>query len=218
MCDTYQKQITKLSKDYSTSLRKNHILTLIGDNGMNRLHGQQCPEPDSYTHDDNEATRIKTLKCKFSEQTNTGEKEHWTTTITYPHSTGSKFQFTCEKHAAYTDNMASPCCCVVRMHQFSTKTPLDRQNDPESLRNMPNIAPGTQFFGEFLRQIYPPCLLVTSEKWKQTKNLCLDTNLSFSIPISQIKVNSYAFDQLGIAMCQPPLVRPAPLQLSLIHI
>ena len=108
--------------------------------------------------------------------------------------------------------MASPCCCVVRMHQFSTKTPLDRQNDPESLRNMPNIAPGTQFFGEFLRQIYPPCLLVTTEKCEQTNKICLETNSSFSIPISQSRVNSYAFDRCGNQMRKPPLVRPAPLQ------
>ena len=146
MCNTYKKQITKLAEDYSTSLSKKHILTAIGDNGMNRLFAQQCPDPDSYTHDENDGTGLFTLKCKFSTQKNTEESEHWTTTIMYPHSLGSKFQVTCEKHAAYTDNMASPCCCAVRMHIFSTKSVLERLTCPESLRGMPDIASGTQFY------------------------------------------------------------------------
>ena len=125
---------------------------------------------------------------------------------------GSKFQVTCEKHAAYTDNMASPCCCVVRMHLFSTKLALDRQKGPESLRNMPDIAPGTQFFGKFLRQIYPPSLLVTSEKLAQMKNLPIKTISPFSIPITQQKVDSYAFDQNGVTTRQQPPVRPSPLK------
>ena len=189
---------------------KKHVLTLIGDNAMNRLRGQHCPDPDSYTCE-NDGAGLFTLKCKFSTQTNTEDSEHWTATITYPHSSGSKFQVTCEEHAAYTDNMASPCCCVVRMHLFSTKSDLDRRNDPEALRDMPNIAPGTQFYGDFLEQIYHPSLLVTEEKQDQVRKLHIKINSSFGIPITQNKVDSYAFDERGVAMRDPPPVRPAPL-------
>ena len=134
------------------------------------------------------------------------------TTITYPHSFGSKYQVTCEKHAAYTDNMASPCCCAVRMHIFSTKSALERRTGPDSLREMPDIASGTQFFGTFLHEIYPPSLIVTPEKLAETKKLQIKNVSSFSIPITQEKVDSYALDQKGVAMLQPPTVRPSPLQ------
>ena len=117
LVDTYKKQIAQLEKHYSSSLTQKHILTLIGDNAMNRLRGQESTDPHSYTHE-SVVDGISTLKCKFSTTPDTGDSEHWMTTITYPHSFGSKYQVTCEKHAAYTDNMASPCCCAVRMHIF----------------------------------------------------------------------------------------------------
>ena len=115
LVDTNEKQITKLEKEYSASITNKHILTLIGDNAMNTLRGQESPDPHSYTHK-TDGDEISTLKCKFSTTTNTEDSEQWTTTIMYPHSLGSKFQVPCQKHTAYTDNMASPCCCVVRMH------------------------------------------------------------------------------------------------------
>ena len=150
LVDTHEKQITKLEKEYSISITNKHILTLIGDNAMNTLRGQESPDPHSYTHE-TDGDEISTLKCKFLTTTNTEDSEHWMTKITYPHSSGSKFQVTRQKHVAYTDNMASPCCCVVRMHFFFTKLALDRRNSPEALRDM------LIFFGNFCEiYILPP--------------------------------------------------------------
>ena len=63
------------------------------------------------------------------------------------------------------------------MHLFSTKSALDRRKGPEELRGMPDIAPGTQFLGNFLREIYPPSLIVISKKLAQMKNLHINTIL-----------------------------------------
>ena len=87
---------------------------------MNSLQGQHSPDPTGFTSftDNNELT---TLTCEFS--THKGDGEQWTALITYPNQSGSKYQVHCQKHAAYTENMASPCCCAVKMHSFGTNTP-----------------------------------------------------------------------------------------------
>ena len=80
--------------------------------------------------------------------------------ITYPHPTGRKYRVTCQKHAAYTDNMASPCCCAVQMHKFSTKSLIDRHTGPVALKDLDDFAHGTHFSGEFLREWYHTSLVV----------------------------------------------------------
>ena len=87
---------------------------------MNSLRGQTSPDPIGFTTsvDDDELT---TLSCTFSTSVTDGDE--WTTMKTYPHQSGSKYQVMCQKHAAYTDNMASPCCCAVKMHFFPRKYP-----------------------------------------------------------------------------------------------
>ena len=102
---THQKQVTKLTKQYSTSVENQQNLTSIGWNAVNSLRGQTSPDPIGFTFnvDDDE---LKTLSCTFS--TSVTDTDEWTTTITYPHQSGSKFQVTCQKHAAW------PALVVVR--------------------------------------------------------------------------------------------------------
>ena len=103
-----------------TSLGK-RTLTSIGWNAVNSLRKQFLPNPIAFTTVTGE-DGLTTLTCKFS--TKIGDGEQWTTTITYLNQLGSKYQVMCQKHAAYTDNMASPYCYAVKMHKFFTKTHL----------------------------------------------------------------------------------------------
>ena len=123
LLETHQKQVTKLTKQYSTSVENQQNLTSIGWNAMNSLRGQNSPDPTGFTTsvDDDELT---TLSCTFSTSVRDGDE--WITTITYPHQSGSKYQVTCQKHAAYTDNMTSPCCYAVKMHFFFGKTTVNK--------------------------------------------------------------------------------------------
>ena len=91
MIDAHEKQITKLEKEYSTSVKKKHILTSIGNNAMDSLRGQALPDPKSFTTD-TDRDRLTTLICKFLTKTNIEDSEQWTTTIIYPHQLGSMYQ------------------------------------------------------------------------------------------------------------------------------
>ena len=62
MIATYEKQRTKLEKQYSTSIDNEHVLTLISENAMNTLRGQSSPDPESFTSVPDHSTRITTLK------------------------------------------------------------------------------------------------------------------------------------------------------------
>ena len=61
---THQKQVTKLTKQYSTSVENQQNLTSIGWNAVNSLSGQTSPDPIGFTFsvDDDE---LKTLSCTF---------------------------------------------------------------------------------------------------------------------------------------------------------
>ena len=191
MINTHEKQVTKLEKEYSTSVKKNHILTSIGNNAMNSLRGQASPDPKSFTTD-TDHDRLTTLICKFLTKTNIEDSEQWTTTITYPHQSGSMYQVMCQKHAAYMNNMASPCCHAVKMHQFSTKCDFDRTTGHASLKDLNRFAPGTHFKGEFLQKIYHPALTISQEKLALLATLHVYTHSSYSPPNAQQKVNKYA--------------------------
>ena len=130
--------------------------------------------------------------------------DEWTTMITYPHQSGSKYQVTCQKHAAYTDNMASPCCCAVKMHFFSEKDFLEQDIGPAALKHLTRFAPGTHFSGDFLPEIYHPSLTVSEDKLALIKTLNIKLYSSYSVPNVQQMINTYARNRQGLRMKLPP--------------
>ena len=188
---THQKQVSKLTKKYSTSVENQQNLTSIGWNAVNSLRGQTSPDPIGFTFsvDDDE---LKTLSCTFSTSVTDGDE--WTTTITYPHQSGSKFQVTFQKHAAYTDNMASPCCYAVKMHFFSKKNHRERDIVPSALKDLTRFAPNTEFLGDFLPEIYHPSLTVSAEKLALIQTLNIKLGSSYCVPNHQQTVDSFARD------------------------
>ena len=158
---------------------------------MNSLRGQTSPNPTGFTFsvDDDE---LKTLSCTFS--VSITDSDEWTTTITYPHQSGSKYQITCQNHAAYTDNMASPCCCAVKMHFFSEKDYREQDIGPPALKDLTRFAPDTDFSGDFLPKIYHPSLTVSADKLTLIQTLNIKLHSSYSVPNVQQTVDSYARD------------------------
>ena len=88
--------------------------------------------------------------------------------------------------------MASPCCCAVKMYQFSTKCNIDRATGPAPLKDLNRFAPSTHFKGEFLRKIYHPSLTISWEKLALLTTLHVNTYSSYSPPDAQQEVNKYA--------------------------
>ena len=74
LVNTHEKQITKLEKQYSTSLENKHTLTSIGCNTIHSLRGQCLPDPKSFTTD-TDVNGLTTLICKFLTKTNIGDSE-----------------------------------------------------------------------------------------------------------------------------------------------
>ena len=77
---------------------------------------------------------------------------------------------------------------------------------------MDDFAHGTHFSGEFLREWYPPSLVVDMEKLALVKTLRVKTHTSYNIPISQQKIDPYARNQLCVPIGMSLPVWPASLQ------
>ena len=104
LIQSHQKQMTKLISKFRNSLTLNQVLTTIGINCMQSLYGQDCPDPIEYTFQPakQDPDGLNTLICQFTtnkgdggDSGDGGDGEHWSTYITYPHSSGSKYQVMC---------------------------------------------------------------------------------------------------------------------------
>ena len=133
---------------------------------MLSLFRHDCPDPTGYTFQraEQDHAGLNTLTCHFTtDKGDGGDSENWSTYITYPNSSGSKYQVICEKHAAYTALMQSPCSCLVKMFTISKNIKIARTRDRccPNMIGMLNFAPDHLDSAElFLHSIYLKSLTV----------------------------------------------------------